>query len=104
MELIDKFRIRDDEEFRDFYVSSDFSTKDEYRRLRPAGHVVSKLMLEIPEACKQAVRRRGCRKLVQWRAFLLFSLNVRDLPGQVVTLLLTNTFRSVKKRRIWCKC
>jgi hypothetical protein len=59
VKLIEKFRLLDDEEFRDVYMSSGFSTEEEYRRLRLAGHVVSKLMLEIPEACKQAVRRRG---------------------------------------------
>ena len=93
VKLIEKFRILlvDDEEFRGFYMSSGFSTEKEYRRLRLAGHVVSKLMLEIPEACKQAVRRRGRWNCVKWRDSLLVSLNVRDLPGQVVTFLLTNT-------------
>jgi len=91
VKLIEEFRILDDEEFRDFYMPSGFSMEEEYRRLPLAGHVINKLMLEILEACKQAVRRRGRWNCVKWRDSLLVSLNVRDLPGQVVTFLLTNT-------------
>jgi len=43
VKLIEKFRISDDEECRDFYMPSGFSTEEDYRRLRLAGHVVSKL-------------------------------------------------------------
>jgi DNA-binding IclR family transcriptional regulator len=75
------------------FMSSGVSTVEEYRRLRLAGHVVRKLMLEIPKSCKLAVRGRGRWNYVKWRYSLLVSLDVRDLQGQVVTLILTNTSR-----------
>jgi len=91
VKLIEKFKIFDDEKFRDFYMPSGFNMEEEYRRLPLAGHVVNMLMLEIPETCKQAVRRRGRWNCVKWRDSLLVSLNERHLPGQVVILLLANT-------------